>query len=52
MDGKLLDTVYLSSTLLGLNEEIDPEKVSKLKVSQIDKKDETILSTINGLEEL
>ena len=52
LDGKLLDTVYLSSTLLGLNESIDPEEVSKLNVSQIDKKDETILSSINGLEEL
>lgn len=52
LNDKLLDTVYLSSTLLGLKEEISPEDVSKLKVAQIDKKDETILSSINALEEL
>ncbi|MBQ0004700.1 MAG: sulfatase-like hydrolase/transferase [Clostridiales bacterium] len=52
LNGKLLKTVYLSPTLLGLTEEIDPEMVSKLQVSQIDTKDDTILSTINSLEEL
>ncbi len=52
LDGKLLDTVYLSPTLLGLTEEIDVDDVSKLQVSQIDTKDDTILTTINSLEEL
>lgn len=52
LNGKLLKTVYLSPTLLGLTEEIDPKDVSKLQVSQIDTKDDTILSTINAQEEL
>lgn len=52
LDGKLLDTVYLSPTLLGLTEAIDPEDASKLQVSQIDTKDNAILTTINSLEEL
>lgn len=52
LDGKLLKTVYLSPTLLGLTEKIDTDDVSKLQVSQIDTKDDTILSTINSLEEL
>ncbi len=52
LNGKLLKTVYLSPTLLGLTEEIDPEEISKLQVSQIDTKDDTILSTINANEEL
>lgn len=52
LDGKLLNTIYLSPTLLGLTEEIDPADIEKLQVSQIDTKDDTILSTINALEEL
>ncbi|MCF0140664.1 MAG: LTA synthase family protein [Mogibacterium sp.] len=52
LDGKVLKTVYLSPTLLGLTEEIDPDVVEKLEVSQIDTKDNTILSTIGAQEEL
>jgi phosphoglycerol transferase MdoB-like AlkP superfamily enzyme len=52
MDGKTLKTIYLSSTLLGLQEEIDPKDVDKLEVSQTDKKDDTVLSTITSQEEL
>ena len=52
LDGKVLKTVYLSPTLLGLKEKVDPKDVKKLRVSQIDTKDETILSTIGGNEEL
>ena len=52
MNGKTLNTIYLSPTLLGLQEEIDPEDVDKLEVSQTDKKDDTILSTITSQEEL
>lgn len=52
LDGKVLKTVYLSPTLLGLSEKIDQKDVKKLRVSQIDSKDETILSTIGGNEEL
>jgi len=52
LNGKVLKTVYLSPTLLGLSEKIDQKDVKKLRVSQIDSKDETILSTIGGNEEL
>jgi phosphoglycerol transferase MdoB-like AlkP superfamily enzyme len=52
LDGKVLKTIYLSPTLLGLQEKVDPDDVSKLQVSQIDTKDDTILSTIGGQEEL
>ena len=52
LKGKVLKTVYLSPTLIGLEQKVDPEDVAKLKVSQIDTKDDTILTTIGGLEEL
>lgn len=52
LDGKVLKTIYLSPTLLGLQETVDPDDVSKLEVSQIDTKDDSILTTINSLEEL
>lgn len=52
MDGEVLSTIYLSPTLLGLEDSIDPKEVSKLEVSQIDTKDDTVLTTINFLEEL
>ncbi len=44
LDGEKLDTTYLSPTLLALEEDVDPEASSRLKVSQIEKYDE-ILST-------
>ena len=44
LDGKALKTVYLGPTLLQLNEEVDPDDASRMKVSQMDKNDE-ILST-------
>ena len=44
LDGKILDTVYLGPTILGLKEEVDPKDVSKMKVSQVEK-DNKILST-------
>lgn len=50
--GKLLKTIYLSSTLLALRDDIDPDTVQELEISQIDTKDNTILSTIGALEEL
>jgi hypothetical protein len=52
MDGQQLSTVYLSPTLLALNEEIDPNDVDKLEVSQVDKSKETILTTVGANEEL
>ena len=44
LNGEALKTVYLSPTLLQLNEEVDPEDASKMKVSQVEKNKE-ILST-------
>ena len=52
MGGKQLSTVYLSPTLLALTEEIDPEDVNKLEVSQVDKSEEEILTTVGANEEL
>ena len=52
MEGKQLSTVYLSPTLLALNEEIDPDDIDKLEVSQVDKSKETILTTVGANEEL
>ncbi|MBR3330428.1 MAG: sulfatase-like hydrolase/transferase [Mogibacterium sp.] len=52
IDGKQLSTVYLSPTLLALNETIDPQDVDKLEVSQVDKSKETILTTVGANEEL
>lgn len=52
LDGKILKTIYLSPTLLGLQQKVEPEDVSRLQVSQVDTKDDTVLSTINSLEEL
>lgn len=45
VDGKVLKTTYLGPTILALNEEIDTSDVNKMKVSQTDVKDDTILST-------
>ena len=52
LDGKKLSTVYLSPTLLALNESIDEEDVERLEVAQVDKSDETILTTVGANEEL
>jgi phosphoglycerol transferase MdoB-like AlkP superfamily enzyme len=52
LDGKVLKTTYLSPTLLALQDKVDPEDIDKLQVSQIDTKDDTILTTIDALEEL
>ncbi|MGI6212150.1 MAG: sulfatase-like hydrolase/transferase [Anaerovoracaceae bacterium] len=45
LDGKKLDTVYLGPNLLGLNQKVDPADASRMKVSQIDKSSDTIIST-------
>ena len=52
MEGKQLSTVYLSPTLLALNEEIDANDIDKIEVSQVDKSKETILTTVGANEEL
>lgn len=44
LDGKELETVYLGSNILGLSEEVDPEDVVNMKVSQIEKKSGEIMS--------
>lgn len=45
LDGKPLETVYLSSSLLGLLQEVDPAEAPNMKVSQIDRNTSTIIST-------
>ncbi|MDD6042286.1 MAG: sulfatase-like hydrolase/transferase [Eubacteriaceae bacterium] len=45
LNGKVLKTIYLNPTLLGLLEEVDPEDVKDMKVSQIDKSNKDIIST-------
>lgn len=52
IEGHQLSTVYLSPTLLALNEEINPKDIDKLEVSQVDKSKETILTTVGANEEL
>lgn len=44
IDGEVLDTIFLGPTVLGLLEEVKPDDVSKMKVSQVEKNNE-ILST-------
>lgn len=44
LNGEVLKTVYLGPTILALNDEVDPEDVSEMKVSQVEKNKE-ILST-------
>lgn len=45
LDGKILKTIYLSPTILGLLEEAAPEDIPNMKVSQLDKSSKEILST-------
>ena len=45
LDGDLLKTEYLGPTLLGLKEKVEPSDVKKMKISQVDKNDDEILST-------
>ena len=44
LDGEVLKTVYLGPNILALNEEVNPDDVDKMKVSQVEKNKE-ILST-------
>lgn len=52
LDGKKLSTVYLSPTLLALAEEVSTDDVGKLSVSQVDKSEDEILTTVGAKEEL
>ncbi|MCR5481346.1 MAG: sulfatase-like hydrolase/transferase [Clostridia bacterium] len=44
LDGKILKTIFLGPNILGLLEEVEPEDVTRMKVSQVEKNKE-ILST-------
>ena len=44
LDGEILKTTYLNPTLLELKEDVDPEAVPRMRVSQVEKSNE-ILST-------
>ena len=45
LDGEILDTVYLGPTILALKEEVDPEDVSRMKISQVEKNKEVLSTT-------
>lgn len=45
LDGKELETIFLGENVLGLLEEVDPDDVVNMKVSQIEYKTNEILST-------
>jgi phosphoglycerol transferase MdoB-like AlkP superfamily enzyme len=45
LGGRTLKTMYLSPTMLGLEEKIDPDDVSSMKVSQIDKSNKEIITS-------
>ena len=45
LNGKELKTIYLGESILGLLEEVDPEDAPNMKVSQIETKNNEILST-------
>ena len=50
LDGKILDTVFLGPTILGLNEEVDPDDVKKMKISQVEKGNEILSTTEQTVE--
>ncbi len=45
LNGKELKTIYLGESVLGLLEDVDPEDAANMKVSQIETKNNEILST-------
>ena len=45
LDGKVLKTLYLSPTILGLLDKADPADIPNMKVSQLDRNSNEILST-------
>lgn len=45
LDGETLDTIYLGENILGLLEDVNPDDAERMKVSQIEKKGNEILST-------
>ena len=45
LNGETLKTIYLGPSLLGLQEEVNPDDAVNMKVSQIDKSNKEIIST-------
>ena len=45
LNGKELKTIYLGTNILGVLEDVDPDDVDDMKVSQIETKSSEILST-------
>ena len=45
IDGKVLDTIFLGPSVLGLLDKVDPDDVSKMKVSQVEKNNEVLSTT-------
>jgi len=45
LEGEPLKTIYLGPSLLGLQEEVDPDRAADMKVSQIDTSNKEIIST-------
>lgn len=45
LDGEVLDTIYLGPTILGLQEEVNPEDVGRMKISQVEKNKEVLSTT-------
>ena len=45
LDVNILDTVYLGPTILALKEEVDPEDISRMKISQVEKNREVLSTT-------
>ena len=45
LDGNILDTVSLGPTILALKEEVDPEDISRMKISQVEKNREVLSTT-------
>jgi len=52
LKGKQLKTVYLSPTLIALNEKVEPEDIENLEVAQVDKSEEKTLTIVGANEEL
>ena len=50
LDDKILDTVFLGPTILGLNEEVDPDDVKNMRISQVEKGNEILSTTEQTVE--
>ncbi len=45
LDGEILSTIFLGPNILGLLEEVEPEDVERMKVSQVEKNKEVLSTT-------